>query len=319
MYQEMRYQLVFLSTVLFAAFSFGQEFPVRPIRMVSAEPGGSSDVAARILAHGVTALLGQQVIVDNRGAASAPGELVARARPDGYTILVHGGAFWMQPLMRRNVPYDVSKDFLPVTQASYSPTLVVVHPSVPVTSIKELISLARARPGQLNYAMGSVGSQNHLASELFKSMAGVNMVGIGYRGNGPAVNAMIAGQTQVMFATASSVIPHIKSGRLRALAVASTRPTPLAPDLPTVASFGLPGFEAGSTTAVFAPARTPGEIISRLNRDCVAYLKTADARERYLNVGAEAVGSTPEELSALFGAETARMGKVLAAIGFRPE
>ena len=177
----------------------------------------------------------------------------------------------------------------------------------------------KTRPGELNYAMGSAGSANHLAAELFKSMTGADMLGIGYRGNGPAVNALISGQVQLMFATASSVTPLVKSGRLRAIAVASEKPSALVPELPTVAASGLPGYESISTTGFFAPAKTPAAIITRLNRDSVRYLHTAEARERYLAIGAETVGSTPDELAAKVKSEMARMGKVIRDAGIRAE
>jgi tripartite-type tricarboxylate transporter receptor subunit TctC len=211
------------------------------------------------------------------------------------------------------------RDFSPITLVVTSPTVLVVHPALPVKSTKELIALVKARPGELNYAMGSAGSANHLAAELFKSMAGVDMLGIGYRGNGPAVNALISGQVQLMFATASSVMPLVKSGRLRALAVASSQTSALVPELPTVAASGLPGYESISTTGFFAPAKTPASIISRLNRDSVRYLQTAEARERFLAVGAETVGSSPEELAAKVKSEMTRMGKVIRDAGIRAE
>jgi len=297
----------------------GQAYPNKPIRIVTAEIGGSQDVAARILSQGLSGPLGQQVIVDNRASGVIPGEIVARARPDGYTLLVYAGTFWLQPLVRKNVPYDPVKDFSPITLVVVSPSVLVVHPSLAVHSVKELIALAKAKPGELNYAMGSVGSANHLAAELFKAMAGVNMMGIGYRGNGPAVTALISGQVQLMFATASSIVPHVKSGRLRALAVASAQPSALVPDLPTVAASGLPGYESTSTTGFFAPAKTPSAIIDRLNRESVRFLRTDEAKERFLRIGAETVGSSPEELAAKVKSEMARMGKVIRDAGIRAE
>jgi tripartite-type tricarboxylate transporter receptor subunit TctC len=197
--------------------------------------------------------------------------------------------------------------------------VLVVHPALAVQSVKELIALAKAKPGELNYGMGSVGSANHLAAELFKSMAAVDMMGIGYRGNGPAVAGLISGQVQLMFATASSVVPHMKSGRVRALAVASAKPSALVPDLPTMASSGLPGYESQSTTGFFAPAKTPAAVIERINRETVRFLHTQEAKERYLGVGAEPVGSSPEELAAKMKSEMTRMGKVIKDAGIRVE
>ena len=308
-----------VALLLAAVTATAQNFPDRPVRIVTAEAGGSQDVAARILAVGLTASLGQQVIIDNRTSGVIPGEVVARAKPDGHTLLIYAGTFWLQPFVRKSVPYDPVRDFSPITLVVTSPTVLVVHPALPIKSVKDLITLVKARPGELNYAMGSAGSANHLAAELFKSMAGVDMLGIGYRGNGPAVNALISGQVQIMFATASSVMPLVKSRRLRALAVASSQPSALVPELPTVAASGLPGYESISTTGFFAPAKTPAPIIGRLNRDSVRYLQTAEARERFLAVGAETVGSSPEELAVKVKSEMARMGKVIRDAGVRVE
>ncbi|MGZ5152311.1 MAG: Bug family tripartite tricarboxylate transporter substrate binding protein [Burkholderiales bacterium] len=294
-------------------------FPHRPIRLVTSEVGGSADIGARLLAQGLTGRLGQQVIVDNRGSGIIPGDIVSRARPDGYTLLFFGGTFWLQPLLRKNVPYDPVRDFAPITQAVISPTILVVHPSLPAHSVKELIALAKAKPGELNYAMGSPGSSNHIGAELFKAMAGLDIVGVGYKGNGPAVGGLLASQVQLMFATGASVMGHMKSGRLRGLAVGSANPSPVAPDLPTIAASGLPGYESISITALFAPAKTPQAIVDRLNRESAGYLMTAEAKERFLNTGAEAASSSPEELGARVKSEIAKMGKVIRNAGIRAQ
>jgi len=308
-----------LACAQYATAAAPPPYPARPIRLVTSEIGGSQDVAARILAAGISPALGQQVIVDNRPSGVIPGEIVARARPDGHTLLIYAGTFWLQPLVRKQVPYDPVADFAPVTLVVVSPSVLVVHPSLPAKSVKELIALAKARPGELNYAMGSIGSANHLAAELFKSMAGVDMMGIGYRGNGPAVAGLVANQVQLMFATASSVVPLIKSGRLRALGVASAQPSVLVPDLPTIAASGVPGYESISTTALFAPAKTPRAIIDRLNAESVRFLQTAEAKERFLAIGGEAVSSTPEVLAAKVKSEMTRMAKVIKDAGITPQ
>ena len=294
-------------------------YPTKPVRIVTSEVGGSQDVIARLIAPGLSTQLGQQFIVDNRPSGVIPGDIVSKARPDGYTLLVYAGTFWLQPLVRKNVPYDPVRDFAPVSLLAVSPSVLVVHPALAAQSVKELVALAKAKPGELNYGSGSVGSANHLAAELFKSMTGVNMVGIGYRGNGPAVTGLISGQVQLMFATASSVVPHIKSGRLRALGVASAKPSALVPDLPTISASGVPGYESTSTTALFAPARTPVEIVDRLNRETVRFVSMPETKERFLNIGAEAVGSTPAELGAKVKSEMARMGKVIREAGIKAE
>jgi tripartite-type tricarboxylate transporter receptor subunit TctC len=312
--------LAFLAVgVAYAAEPPGEAYPTRPVRVVTSEIGGSADAGARLMAHGLTSRLGKQVIVDNRGSGIIPGDIVARAAPDGHTLLFFGGTFWLQPLLRKNVPYDPVRDFAPITMAVLSPSVLVVHPSVQAATVKELIALSKSKPGELNYAMGSPGSTNHLAAEMFKVMAGVNIVGIGYKGTGPAVNGLITNQVQMMFATASAVMPLVKSGRLRALAVGSQQPSSVVPDLPTIAASGLPGYESVSATALFAPAKTPQPIIRRLHAESVSYLRSAEARERFLVYGAEPVGSTPEELGARVKSELARVARVIKEAGIRAE
>ncbi len=298
-----------------------QPYPAKPIRLVTAEAGGGNDFAARAIARGLGDSMGQPLVVDNRGGAGGiiAAELVARAPADGYTLLVYASNIWIIPLLKKNAPYDVARDFAPVTWAARSPSTLVVHPSLPVRSVRELIALARARPGQLNYGSGGTGSSTHLAVELFKSMAKVNVVRVAYRGNAPAINDLIAGQIQMMIATAGSVAPHAGSGRLRALAVTSAQPTPLAPGLPTVASAGLPGYETLSIYGVFAPSRTPVAVIERLNREFARVLQRADVQQLFLKAGIETVGSSPEAFAAVIKADTARMGKVIEEAGIRGE
>ena len=243
-------------------------------------------------------------------------KLVARAPADGYTLLVYAGNVWTIPLLRKNVRYEV-KDFAPITWAARSPSTIVVHPSVPVHSVRDLIALAKARPGQLSYGSGGVGASTHLAAELFKSMAKVDILWVPYKGNGPAMNDLISGQVQVMFGTAGTVTPHIKSGRVRAIAVTSAEPSILAPGLPTVAASGLPGYESISIYGVFAPAGTPEAIIRQLNLAIVAVLNMPEIRERFFNVGMETVGSTPEQFAAAMRTDEARLRKVINEAGIR--
>ena len=307
--------------MLGATIACGQNYPVKPIRMVTAEAGGGNDFLARMLAPGLTESLGQQAFVDNRGGAGGviAAEIVAKAPPDGYTLLVYASNIWVIPLLRADAPYDVMRDFAPITWAAKSPNTVAVHPSVPVKSIGELIALARARPGALNYGSGGSGATTHLAAELFKFMAGVNIVRISYRGNAPAMTDLLAGQVHIMFSTASSVTPHVRSGRLRALAVTSAQPSALAPGLPTVAASGLPGYESISIYGVFAPARTPAAIIARLNQEMVRIVNKPEVREKFLNSGVETVGSSTEEYVAAIKADIARMGKLIKDAGIRAE
>jgi tripartite-type tricarboxylate transporter receptor subunit TctC len=298
----------------------GQSYPNKPIRIVTVEPGGSTDFAARLIARGLTDSLGQQVIVDNRGGANGIVAMVAAAKatPDGYTLLVNSGGTWILPLMQ-DVPYHPLKSFSPITLAARSPNILVVHPSVAAGSVRELIALLKAKPGHFTYAVGLSGASNHLAGELFRSMAGVNMVRVNYRGAGPALIGLMAGEAQLMFPSAGSVAPHLKSGRLRALAVTGAEPSALLPGLPTVAASGLPGYESVSMSAVFAPAGTPATLIDRLNQELVRVLNRPDVKERFANSGAEVVGSSREQLTATMQSEMVRLGKVIKDAGIRTE
>jgi tripartite-type tricarboxylate transporter receptor subunit TctC len=297
----------------------GQDYPSKPIRMVSPGPGGGADFVTRFIAQGISGPLGQQVVVENRPAGVIPGQIVSKAQPDGYTLLVNGNSFWIAPLMRDNIPYDPVRDFSPIASAVGSPNILVVHASVAASSVKELIALAKSRPGVLNYASASAGGSVHLSAELFKYMAGVNIVRISYKTSGTSVNALVGGEVQLMFANAPSVMPHVKSGRLRALAVTTLQPSALLPELPTVASSGLPGFEVASVYALFAPVKTPAAIVNRLHQEVVRFLARTDVKEKFFAAGVEPVGGSPEELAAAMKSEMARMGKVIKDAGIREE
>ena len=304
--------------LLAAGIAAGQNYPDKVIRIVTSEAGGSLDFAARLVALELTKSLGQTVIVDNRSTIVAI-ETAAKAAPDGYTLLFNGAAIWITPLMRSNLPWDAVRDFAPITLAVSSPNIVAVHPSLPVRSVKELIALAKARPGEINYATAAPGTSSHLAAELFKAMAGVNMVSIPYKGAGPALNGLLGGEVQLMFPNAATVAPHIKSGRLRAIAVTSARPSALLPGVPTATASGLPGYEAASINAVFAPANTPGAIVTLLNREIVRIINLRDVKEKFLRAGVETVGGSPAELAAAMKSEVARMSKVIKDAGIRDE
>ena len=304
---------------LVPAIASAQNYPTKPVRIVTGGTGSNSDFAARLIAQGLTAALKQQVIVENRPSGVILGEIVAKSAPDGYTLLVSASSFWLAPFLQHGLPWDPVRDFAPIILACTSPNLVVVHPSLAVKSIAELIAFARARPGVLNYASGATGSSPHLSAELFKTMAGVNITRINYRGSGPAMNDLISGQVKLMFAAAASVMTHVKSGRLRALAVTTAQTSAVAPDLPTVAASGVPGYAFESITGMFAPAKTPDALVRRLNRETVAVLKSAEVRERFFNSGVETVGSSPEELAATVRAEMSRLGKLIKDAGIQNE
>ena len=296
-----------------------QDNPTKPIRVMTSPPGGGSDFVARQVAQGISGPLGQQVIIENRPGGTFAGEAVSRAAADGYTLIYYGSALWLLPLMRKEVPYDTVRDFAPITLASTQPNVLVVHPTLPVKSARDLVALAKARPGELNYAAGGSGSSGHLAAELFKSLAKVNIVRIPYKGQGPATMDLVAGQVQLTFGTTGSVGAHIKSGRLRALAVTTAEPSALVPGLPTIAASGVAGYEAAQLSGILAPAKTPQAVINRLNQEIVRFLTRSEIKERLFNTGVEAAGSTPEDFGNKIKSEIARMGKVIRDANIRDE
>jgi tripartite-type tricarboxylate transporter receptor subunit TctC len=295
--------------------AFPQGYPGKPVRIVTAAAGGGSDVATRLIAPPLAALLGEQVVVDNRGVLAS--DIAAKAPPDGYTMLLVGATLWLLPFMRDNVASHV-RDFNPITLATQTANILVVHPALPVKSVGELMALAKSRPGELNFATSGNGSSVHIAGELFKAMTGANVVRINYKAAASALTDLAAGQVQFMFGVPGSVAPFLQTGRLRALAVTSAKPTPLAPGLPTVAA-SLPGYESVSHLAIFAPAGTPAAIVSRLNRDIVRVLNQPEIKAKFLAAGIETLGTTPEALAAAVNDETARMGKVIKAAGIRAD
>lgn len=295
----------------------GQNYPSKPIRIVTSSAGGGTDFVSRLIAAGVSGSLGQQIVVENRSTVLTGG-VVAQSAPDGYTLLLNGTSFWLAPLLQDKLPYDAVRDFAPISLLTTSPSLIVVHASLPVKSVRELIALAKARPGALNYGSSTVGAPTHLAAELFKSMTGVNIVRISYKGNGPAINALVAGEVPLMFTAAGSVTPHIESGRLKALAVASAQPTPLAPGLPTVAAT-VPGYVAASTYGLLAPAGTPTAIINRLNAELVKFINAPGTKERLFRAGVDTVGSTPQQFAATIEHDLKVWGKVIREAGIRAE
>ena len=295
--------------VLCTGAASGEAYPTRPIRIVTAPAGAGNDLMARVIAQGLSASLGQQLVVDNRPAGLV-GELVAKAPPDGYTLMAIGSVLWLTPFLQDSVAYDPVKDFSPISLTSRSINILVVHVSVAASSVKELIALARSKPGQLNYASGATGSSNHLATELFKAMTGIDLVRITYKGSGPAVNDLLSGQVHVMFPTTAAGLPHVRSGRLRALGVTSLQPSALAPGLPAVADT-VPGYESVVLYALFAPAKTPAAIVKRLHAELVQYFKSPVATERMFNAGVEAVASSPRELAVAMESEMTRMARLI--------
>ena len=297
----------------------GQAFPNKSIRVVTGQPGGGSDLAARLIANGIAENLGQPMIVENRPGGVIPLEIVQKAPPDGYTLLVYSNGLWLLPFMQANVRFDPVRDFAPVSLVTQSPNLLVVHPSLAANSVRELIALAKAKPGALNCSTAAGGSSSHLAYELFKAMAGVNIVRIPYKGNAPAVAELVGGQVQLSFATPAAVTPHMKSGRLKALAVTGLEPYPPFPNLPTVSSSGLPDYESATINGIFAPAKTPAAVITRLNQEIVRVLNKPEVKNTLLETGILVVGSSPQALGAKVKSEISRLGKVIKDAGIREE
>jgi tripartite-type tricarboxylate transporter receptor subunit TctC len=295
----------------------GQDYPSKVIRIVAPATGGGSDVVGRMIAPGLSANLGQQVIIDNRGAIAS--EIVAKAPPDGYTLLVNGSPMWLLPVIRPSSPWDAPRDFAPITLAVSSPSMLVVHPSVPVHSVKALIALAKKNPGKLNYAAGTLGAAPHLAGELFKSMAGVNIVRVPYKGSGPGLLGVMTGEVEFMFPGAASAWGYVKQGKLKGLAICSAQPSALFPGLPTLSASGLPGYESISPQALVAPAKTPAAIINRLNQEIVRVLNSPELKERLANGGMEVVGNSPEQFAAAMKADIARVRKLVKDAGIRAE
>lgn len=297
--------------------AFAQTYPTKAVRIVTSAPGGGSDVVSRLLALGLASTTGQQFLVDNRGGGVVAGETVSNAPADGYTLLYYGSALWLLPLMRKDVPYDPMKDFVPISWVSRQPNLLVVHPSLPAKTVKEFIALVKARPGVLNYSAGGTGSSGHMAAELFKYMTKVDIVRINYKGQGPATNDLVAGQVQMTFGTSGAVSVHVKSGRLRALAVTSTEPSALAPGLPTLASSGVPGYEYEQMSGLFAPAKTPPAVLAILSQEVAKTLSRPEVKDRVFQSGAEIVAGSGERFGAKIREEVARMDKMIKAAGIQ--
>jgi tripartite-type tricarboxylate transporter receptor subunit TctC len=290
-----------------------QPYPAKVIRIVTAAPGSNNDWGARLVGEAISPALGQRVIVENRGGLAV--DVVAKSAPDGYTLLFYGPAAWTQHLFRET-SVDPIRDLAPITMAMVSPIVLVVHPSLPVKSVKELIALARSRPGDLNYASGTLGATPFLAGELFKYMANVNIVRIAYKGTGPSMIGVMSGEAHLMFPGAGSVWSHIEGGRLRALGVASAKPSPLTPGLQPIA-LTVPGYEATSNIAFFAPAKTAQAIIDRLHQEIVKAIHRPDMKEMLLRGGVEPLGSTPKELGDYVELDLNRITKMLAATGYK--
>ena len=296
-------------------------YPTRPIRIVApSTPGDAPDVIARLLAERMTAALGTSVIVENHpGAGGVVGsDIVAKAPADGYTLIIgNAGSHGINAAVYTKLPYDIQKDFAAVSQVAVSPNVLVVNPQLPVTNLQQFIAYAKARPGQLSYASGGNGSSAHMSMELFKSMAGVDLVHIPYKGSSPALTDVVSGQVAAMFVNLPPALPLVKAGKLRALAVTTRARSPLLPDVPTVQGSGLAGYETVAWFGILAPAATPKEVIARLSAEIAKIVRTPEMRERLLALGAEPVGGTPEEFSAVIGRDIAKWTPLAKTVGIK--
>jgi tripartite-type tricarboxylate transporter receptor subunit TctC len=315
-------RLLWLLAALFLQPAYGQSWPAKPVRfVVPFPPGGSTDVAARSVADLLSAALGQPVIVDNRaGANGAIGTAeVARAAPDGYTILFAADPVTTLQLVVKDLPFDVLRDFAPVTQVTTQPIALAVHPSVPAQTVRELIAYAKANPGKLSFCHSGTGSGQHLSGELFKKMAGIDMVHVPYKGGGPAVQDLVAGQVPVGVLGSTPLIPHHKAGRIRILAFTSLERFPALPEVPTLHESGLTGFETAQWLGLLAPRGTRGEVVQKLHLETAKVLALPEVRQRLAQAALQPVGSTPAEFAAVIRADIERWGKLARELGIQPQ
>ena len=307
------------ATIAGMAPAGAQTYPDRPIRLVVPfPPGGGSDITARTIAQKLSEVLGQQVVADNRGGAGGNigTDIVAKSQPDGYTLVMAlSGPFTINGSLMGKLPFDPLKDFALITLAGATPNLLVTHPSLAANSVKELIALAKASPGKINFASSGLGTPAQLSGDLFNAMAGVRLVYVPYKGAAPALTDLLAGQVQLMFSTMPPALPQVKAGKLRALAVTSAKRSLTLPELPTIAEAALPGFEATTWYGMAAPAGTPKPIVAKLNADVLKVLHMADVRERLLAQGTEPAGTTPEQFADYIRSETTKWAKVIKASG----
>jgi len=312
-----------LGCTLAAGAAMAQPYPSRPIRwIVPFSPGGPSDIIGRFFATKLSDALGKPVVVDNRGGATGiiAFEIAAKSVPDGYTVL-QGGASGLttNPHIHARLPYNAERDFKLITQLVATPNMLVVHPGVPARSVKDLVALAKAKPGELTYASGGTGTSNHLSSEMLKYYAGINLIHVPFKGTGPALTSVLGGQTQMMFSNMLPAMPHVRSGKLIGLAVTSAKRSTAAPDLPTVAESGFPGYETTSWHGVVVPAGTPAPVVKRLYTELRQITQQPDVKDRFALDGTQVVGSTPEEYAATVKSESAKWARIIKAAGIKSE
>jgi tripartite-type tricarboxylate transporter receptor subunit TctC len=311
------------ASLLYAAGAGAQAYPAKPIRLVATyPPGGNTDLVSRAVAQKLGVAFGQQVVVDNRGGAGGiMGTMIAaQAAPDGYTLLFGTSAgMVINPLLSTRLAYDPVRDFMPVSMVMVVPQLLVTNPQLPAKNVRDLIALAKAKPGYLNAGSSGVGTPNHLGTELLKWLAGVNIVHVPYKGGAAAITDLIGGQIQMAFSSVPAVLPHVKAGRLNALGIGSASRSPALPDTPTIAEAGVPGYEYTTWFGIFAPARTPATVVARLNAEIARALRAPEINERFVSQGGEPAPGTPDELRRYMAAESARWTKTIKAAGIHNE
>ena len=315
--------LALAASTMMPRAAVAQAYPSRPIRLVvpSSAGAGVTDIMARLVGQKLGEALGQQVVIDNRPGASGilGAEVVAKAPADGYTLLIANVSLIVNPYLYAKMPYDPLTDFMPVTLVNTAPQQLVVHPSVPARTVAELVAYAKANPGKLNYGSGGLGSTPFLAAELFKSITGIDVVHVPYKGGAPAIAELVGGQLTFMIENVPGTNPLVKSGKLRALAITSTQRSPIAPDLPTMIEAGVPGYEMSGWNAIFAPKSTPAPVVARLHAELARILGSPEVKEQFAALGAEPIGNTPDELAAFLKADKARWGKIIEEKGIKPE
>ena len=313
---------IILACLIASAGVCAQGYPARSVRIVVPyAAGGNTDFTARVIAGKLAEIFGQQVVVENRagGATNIGSDLVAKAAPDGYTILMGGASNAINMSLYQKLPYDTLRDFAPISLCVKGANVLAVHPSLPVKTVKELIAIAKARPGKLNYASSGLGSSNQMAGELFKLMAGVNIVHVPYKGNSPALTDTIGGQVEMIFSGVPLLVPHIQAGRIRAIGIGSLKRFPALPDVPTIDETGLKGYEATTWFGLLAPIKVPKEIVTRWNMEVGKILAGADVRERFIGEGVEPIGGTPEFFTAFIREEITKYAKVVKAASLKGE
>ena len=315
--------LAALVGTLLVPSAWGQSYPATPIRVIVAYPaGGANDIVARTVGQKMSELLGQPIVVDNRGGAGGTigADVAAKSPPDGYTLLMGAGGHTLAPSLYSKLPYDIITDFTPISTAAKSSYMLVLHPSVAAKSVKDLIGLAKASAGTLSYASPGIGTPPHLAAEMFKTMAGVDMIHVAYKGDTPAIADLLGGHVDLGFLAISATVPHVKAGKLKALAVTSLQRTPVMPDMPTVAEAGgLKGYDISTWWGLFAPAGTSSEIVHRLSANMAKIVTLPDIRDRFAALGIEPAANTPEQFALLVKAEVEKFARLAKAAGIKPE